>query len=185
MCLSTCNRTELYLAGTRRRGRRERGRGAAGGPCRASTPACSIPPSTGCGTRRPRSISSASLPVSIRSSRAKPRSSGRFEARSRPAHRTGARPPVPAGAPCRQEGAHRDRDRREPGVGLVGRCRAGGAGVRRPVRVASAARGRREGRGARRPEALGSRGARIAFVASRSRRRRRRGGGVPRRGGSV
>ena len=60
-----------------------------------------------------------------------------------------ARPRLPAGARRRQARPHRDGDRREPRVGLVGGRGARGAGVRRPDRTPRAADRRRADRRAR------------------------------------
>ena len=71
--------------------------------------------------------------------------------------RTGARPRVPTGVACGEEGACRDRDRREPGVGLVGGGRARTAGLRTARRMPGAPDRRRSRRRARRPQPGGAR----------------------------
>ena len=59
---------------------------------------------------------------------------------------------VPPGAARGQEGAHRDRDRREPGIGVGGGGRARAAGLRPARGMPGAADRRRSRRRARRPE---------------------------------
>ncbi len=103
--------------------------------------------------------------------------------------RAGARPPVPPGAARRQEGARRDGDRREPGVGLVGGGRARTAGLRtagrmpvlldrrrsrRRARRPQPGRARREDRVRRQPLARACRGAGQAVRGRRARLRARR-----------
>ena len=68
------------------------------------------------------------------------------------ADRAAARPALPPGAPRRQEGAHGDGDRGEPGLGLVRGRRARGAGVRRPRRPPDPRDRRREDQRADRAE---------------------------------
>ena len=111
----------------RRRARRARRRS------RSSPASRSRASPTGCTTRRPRCISSASRPGSTRSSRARARSSARCAPRSTPPR------PGPLldrvfrqALAARQARPHRDGDRREPRVGPVGGRRARGAGLRRP-----------------------------------------------------
>ena len=69
-----------------------------------------------------------------------------------------ARPGLPPGAPARQARPHRDRDRREPGVGSLRRGRARRAGLRRPRRARRVLLDRRRpDRRARRRQPLGAR----------------------------
>ena len=133
------------------RGRARRVR--AGRARRRSTRGSCGPCSTGSRTRRPASTSSASPRGSTRWCRARARSSARCARRSRPG-RAGpaARPALPPGDPRGQEGAHRDRDRREPGVRLLGGGCARRAGVRRSGRLPCAARRRGQDRRAGRPQ---------------------------------
>ena len=81
--LSTCNRTELYLA--RDEHAEEEAVDALDRARRRPRPTTSPPRCTGCGTRRRRSTSSASPPGSTRSCPARGRSSARCGRRSRPA----------------------------------------------------------------------------------------------------
>ena len=164
VCLSTCNRTELYLAdGDEERGRRRRSRSS---PASRST-ACS----TGCTTRRPRCTSSASRPGSTRSCPGEGEILGQVRAAYEAVDaRAAARPRLPAGARRRQARAHRDRDRREPRVGLARprprsprRCSATSTGAR--VLLIGAGR-----IGELAAANLSSRGAQIAYVANRTRR---------------
>ena len=100
--LSTCNRTELYLAARRARRGSARSRRSLSSP--ASAPTSSPPRSTGCTTRRPRCTSSASRPGSTRSCPARARSSARCAPPTRPERRgrsstgSSARRSTPAGA---------------------------------------------------------------------------------------
>ena len=112
----------------RRRRRRARSRRSRSSPASR----CARSP-TGCTTTRPRSISSASRPgldsLIPGESEILGQVRAAFDAASPgPA----ARPRLPAGAPARQARAHRDGDRREPGLRAGGRGGARGAGVRRP-----------------------------------------------------
>ena len=128
VCLSTCNRTELYLAaddagarrGARRRPARRGRRGRGGGalpPPRRRRGAAPLP-------RRGR----ARL---ARAGRGRDPRPGAGCVRARRAGRR-ARPRLPPGPARGQEGARADRDRREPRLGLVRRRRARAAGLRRP-----------------------------------------------------
>ena len=134
--LSTCNRTEIYLAAERRTGagatrghcaaRSGRGRG---GRARARA-------STASRTSRPRCTCSGSPPGSTRSCRAKGEILGPGARRVR-SRRPGpaARPALPQRAPRRPPRTCRDCDRREPRVCPRRRGRARAAGVRRPRRA--------------------------------------------------
>ena len=83
-------------------------------------------------TRQRRSISSASPPGSTRSCRARARSSARCARPTRRA-RPGRCSTASSARRCTpEEGARADGDRREPGLGLVGRRGARAAGLRRP-----------------------------------------------------
>ena len=69
---------------------------------------------------------------------------------------------------ARQARPHRDRDRREPGLGAVCRRRARRAGVRRPQAAARCCSSGRAGSASSRPANLSARGASIAYVANRT-----------------
>ena len=111
-----------------------------------------------------RSGGAASLPrrggARLARARARARSSARCARPSRRPARAAPRPRLPPGARGRQARAHRDGDRREPGVGLVRGRGARRAGLRRSRRAPRAARRRRPDRRARRREPLLARRAR-------------------------
>ena len=165
VCLSTCNRTELYLAGDDDGARARVARGA-----RRRAAAVGRLPDARRGGRRP------PLPRLGRARLARPRRErdprpGARGLRRRRA-RAAARPGLPPGAPARQARADRDRDRREPGVGSLRGGGARRAGLRRPRRPARAARRRRPDRRARRRQPLGAR--RLDRLRREPQRRRRR-----------
>ena len=160
VCLSTCNRTELYLAGERDVQRARHAEELAGEPLDGGR----LP-----AARRGRAA--ASLPRRGRARLARP-GRGR-DPRPGPGRLRGGggRRRCSTGSSARRCGRqarpHRDRDRREPGLGPV-RC-----GCARGRRSSATSRGgrcccrRRPDRRARR-RSLSSRGAEIAFVANRS-----------------
>ena len=139
VCLSTCNRTELYLAGQRRR----RARSVRSRSSRASR--CGPSP-TACTTRPPPSTSSASRPGSTRWSPARARSSARCARPSTPPRpgrcSTGssARRSSSASACAPRPRSARARRRCPSAAAALAR-----AGLRRPRRPARAARRRRAG----------------------------------------
>ena len=126
VCLSTCNRTELYLAGERDERALATLEEIAGEPLGA----CRLP---ACTTRPRPCTSSASRPGSTRWCPGESEILGQVRAAYEgatvgPAARSG----LPPGAAARQARPLGDRDRREPRVGPVRRRRARGAGLRRP-----------------------------------------------------
>ena len=164
--LSTCNRTELYLAreehaddeavdALARAGRR---------PGRRSRRRAVSPAGRGCGAPPVPRRRRARLARSRRGRDPRPGAGG---VRSR-RHRPVPRPALPPGAARGQARSDGDRDQREPGLGPVGGGRAGPAGVRRPCR-APRPRCSAPGRSASPPPAtFVTRGAEIAVVANRT-----------------
>ncbi len=123
VCLSTCNRTELYLAAEDADGGRAARR--IGSP-RASGALPSVRP-----RRRAPSLPRRRGPRFARPRRggdSRPGAKGGRARRARPA----ARAALPGCGPRRAQGALADRDLGEPRFDLLGRGRAGAAGVRRP-----------------------------------------------------
>ena len=134
VCLSTCNRTELYLVGEDAERRALAALGRAQRPGRARSCARSSTGSADEAAALHLFRVAAGLDSLVPGE-------GEILGQVRAAFEAGttgpgARPAVPPGAARRQEGARRDGDRREPRVGLVGRGRARPAGVR-PARRAA------------------------------------------------